>query len=76
MRLAVGFVALSVRLQTKATPVKVPWIRFPSSKTCRDCGAVNAGLTLSDRTWACLCGAEHDRDHNAARNLLAAMHAA
>jgi putative transposase len=49
---------------------------FPSSKTCSACGAINNGLTLSDRTWLCLCGAEHDRDRNAARNLLAAMHAA
>lgn len=49
---------------------------FPSSKTCSACGAINTGLTLSDRTWACLCGAVHDRDHNAAVNLLAAMHTA
>lgn len=49
---------------------------YPSSKTCGDCGAINTGLTLSDRAWACHCGAVHDRDHNAARNLLAAMHAA
>lgn len=49
---------------------------FPSSKTCGDCGAVNQGLTLADRTWVCPCGAEHDRDRNAARNLLTAMHAA
>ena len=48
---------------------------YPSSKTCSACGAVNSGLTLSDRMWLCRCGAEHDRDHNAARNLLAAMHA-
>jgi len=48
---------------------------FPSSKTCSACGAINQGLTLSDRTWVCLCGVEHDRDHNAARNLLTAMHA-
>jgi putative transposase len=48
---------------------------YPSSKTCSSCGAINSGLTLSDRTWICTCGAEHDRDHNAARNLLAAMHA-
>jgi putative transposase len=48
---------------------------YPSSKTCSDCGAVNQGLTLSDRAWVCLCGAEHQRDVNAARNLLAAMHA-
>jgi hypothetical protein len=76
VRLAVGFVALSVRLLTKATPVKVPWIRLPSSKTCGDCGAINTGLTLADRVWVCQCGATHDRDRNAARNLLAAMHAA
>ncbi len=49
---------------------------YPSSKTCSACGAINAGLTLVDRSWTCLCGAEHDRDHNTARNLLAAMHAA
>lgn len=48
---------------------------YPSSKTCSACGVINAGLTLSDRTWICQCGAEHDRDHNAARNLLTAMHA-
>jgi putative transposase len=49
---------------------------FPSSKTCSGCGAVNAALTLSDRVWTCRCGTVHDRDHNAGRNLLAAMHAA
>ncbi len=43
---------------------------FPSSKTCSACGAVNNGLTLSDRAWTCLCGAAHDRDRNAAVNLL------
>jgi putative transposase len=46
---------------------------FPSSRLCGQCGAVNAGLTLSDRTWVCPCGAVHDRDQNAASNLLAAM---
>ncbi len=49
------------------------WIagRFcPSSKTCSVCGHLNAGLTLSDRRWACpACGAEHDRDENAGTNL-------
>ncbi|MET8835104.1 RNA-guided endonuclease TnpB family protein [Micromonospora sp. NPDC004540] len=49
---------------------------YPSSKTCGTCGAINTGLTLSDRTWSCQCGAVHDRDHNAARNLLIAMHTA
>ena len=44
---------------------------FASSKTCGDCGAVNQALALSDRRWACAqCGAVHDRDLNAAKNIL------
>ena len=43
---------------------------FASSKTCHECGAVNKGLTLSDREWTCPhCGAVLDRDRNAAENL-------
>ena len=42
---------------------------FPSSKLCGDCGSINANLTLSDREWTCECGAIHDRDLNAARNI-------
>ena len=43
---------------------------YPSSKTCSDCGAVNSGLTLADRRWACSgCGSIHDRDLNAAFNI-------
>ncbi|MCZ8158408.1 MAG: transposase [Rhizobiaceae bacterium] len=43
---------------------------FPSSKTCGACDHVHAGLTLSDRRWACpACGAQHDRDINAAKNI-------
>ncbi|MEV4571400.1 zinc ribbon domain-containing protein [Nonomuraea sp. NPDC049419] len=30
-------------------------------------------VTLADRVWTCGCGREHDRDVNAARNLLNAM---
>ncbi len=44
---------------------------YPSSKMCSEFGEVNQGLTLADRTWTCACGAEHDRDVNAARNILA-----
>ena len=47
---------------------------YPSTKTCSTCGAVNPALTLNDRAWKCRkCGARHDRDRNAARNLLNAM---
>ncbi len=43
---------------------------FPSSKTCHQCQSIQP-LELSDREWACAsCGAVHDRDHNAAINLL------
>jgi putative transposase len=44
---------------------------FPSSKTCSDCGHVHEGMTLADRVWACpACGEVHDRDVNAAKNIL------
>lgn len=44
---------------------------YPSSKTCSDCGCVNHSLTLSDRRWVCTgCGVIHDRDLNAALNIL------
>jgi putative transposase len=42
---------------------------FPSSKRCGACGLVKADLTLADRDWTCACGAHHDRDVNAARNI-------
>ncbi|MBL1073900.1 transposase [Nocardia sp. 2] len=47
---------------------------FASSKTCRPCGRIHHGLVLADRVWTCAgCGVLHDRDHNAAGNLLDAM---
>ncbi|MCF2533371.1 RNA-guided endonuclease InsQ/TnpB family protein [Yinghuangia soli] len=45
---------------------------FPSSKLCSDCGVVQESMPLCVRTWTCSCGANHDRDVNAARNILAA----
>ncbi len=44
---------------------------FPSSKRCYNCGHINQSLRLSDRTWTCpKCKTTHDRDENAARNIL------
>ena len=43
---------------------------FPSSKTCSVCGAVNGDLQR-EPDWDCSdCGTHHDRNENAARNLL------
>ena len=44
---------------------------YPSSKTCSACGHRLDVLPLSVRSWDCpVCGAHHDRDVNAARNIL------
>lgn len=45
---------------------------FPSSQLCSNCGAQWSGTKdLSVRQWTCpVCGAIHDRDVNAARNIL------
>ncbi|MPY49614.1 RNA-guided endonuclease InsQ/TnpB family protein [Streptomyces acidicola] len=46
---------------------------FPSSKLCSACGSLAEAMPLNVRTWTCgSCGTAHDRDVNAAENLLAA----
>ena len=45
---------------------------FPSSKLCGACGTIREKLPLNVREWTCACGVVHDRDANAARNILAA----
>lgn len=50
-----------------------PW--FPSSKRCGNCGYDVERLPLSVREWKCpSCGRHHDRDVNAAQNILAVGH--
>ncbi|WP_312033856.1 MULTISPECIES: RNA-guided endonuclease TnpB family protein [unclassified Rhodococcus (in: high G+C Gram-positive bacteria)] len=45
---------------------------FPSTKMCSTCGTVGESLPLNVRDWTCIRGSVHDRDHNAAKNILAA----
>lgn len=45
---------------------------YPSSKTCSACGRITDTMPLHVREWECLCGASHDRDVNAAKNIRAA----
>jgi putative transposase len=73
----VGWGEFVRRLEYKAawygrTIVKIDrW--FPSSKTCSACLHILEELTLDMRSWVCPnCGTCHDRDINAAKNILAA----
>ena len=54
------------------TEIKQIGMFVPSSQTCSVCGHKNPGVkNLSVREWTCpKCGAHHDRDINAARNIL------
>ncbi|GHO47625.1 hypothetical protein KSX_57880 [Ktedonospora formicarum] len=46
---------------------------YPSSKRCFACGHVLDALPLEIRRWDCPeCGVHHDRDLNAAKNIVAA----
>lgn len=46
---------------------------YPSSKRCSDCGYTVTKMPLNVRQWTCReCGTLHDRDINAARNILTA----
>ncbi len=72
----VGWSEFTRQLEYKAewygrTLVKIDkW--YPSSKRCFDCGHILDSLPLDVREWTCPeCGVHHDRDINAARNILA-----
>jgi len=44
---------------------------YPSSKTCSKCGYIHKDLKLKERHWQCPnCSTSHDRDYNAALNIL------
>ena len=71
----VGFFKFKTTLQNKSlqNDKKVVLIGryYPSSKTCSQCGYIHKDLKLQDRHWQCHnCGSYHDRDLNAALNIL------
>ena len=62
------FLAYKLAEQGKQLVMIDKW--YPSSKLCHYCKNINMELTLADRTWSCNhCGAEIDRDINAAINI-------
>ncbi|WP_330277236.1 transposase [Lentzea sp. NBC_00516] len=71
-----GWASFTGMLQYKAARYGRVFARIdrfaPTSQTCSECGRIDGPKPLSVRTWTCLCGATHDRDINAARNVLAA----
>lgn len=53
-----------------STVVEIPRF-YPSSKTCSNCSHIIDSLPLKIREWTCpTCGIMHDRDENAAKNIL------
>jgi putative transposase len=50
-------------------PLMVVGRFYPSTKLCSKCRRVNPGIGRSERKWTCSCGAIHDRDLNAAKNI-------
>lgn len=66
----VGWGELRRQLEYKSRVVAVDrW--FPTSKTCSYCGEVSESMPLNVRDWTCDgCGNHHDRDVNAAINIL------
>jgi putative transposase len=71
-----GWASFTAMLQYQAARYGRTFARvdrfFPSTRMCSDCGRVNDKMTLNVRAWDCPCGAAHDRDVNAAKNIKAA----
>ena len=64
-----GFGMLRSMIAYKTTLVKVS--AKNTSKTCHTCGYVNPKVVLGVEKWKCpICSIEHDRDINAAKNIL------
>ncbi|SCF11542.1 putative transposase [Micromonospora purpureochromogenes] len=71
-----GWASFTAMLEYKAARYGRTFARvdrfFPSTRMCSDCGRINDKMALDVRAWDCPCGSTHDRDVNAAINVLAA----
>ncbi|MEV0726306.1 transposase, partial [Micromonospora purpureochromogenes] len=71
-----GWASFTAMLEYKAARYGRTFARvdrfFPSTRMCSDCGRINDRMALNVRAWDCPCGSTHDRDVNAAMNVLAA----
>lgn len=72
----VGWNMLTNFLEYKAARAGKAFVKcdrwYPSSKACSACGAICETMPLDVRSWTCAhCGAHHDRDVNAAKNIRA-----
>jgi putative transposase len=67
-RMFINFVEYKAARAGKAFVKCGRW--FPSSKACSSCGCIKDNMSLDVRSWTCPhCGAVHDRDVNAAKNI-------
>lgn len=78
-----GWAMLKTQLDYKSKGMRVAFVEVNESyttQTCSCCGCISSSSPkcregLRIREWTCAeCGAEHDRDINAAKNILAAGH--
>ncbi|MFC3890014.1 RNA-guided endonuclease InsQ/TnpB family protein [Lentzea rhizosphaerae] len=71
-----GWSSFTGMLEYKATRHGRAFARIdrwlPTSQACSACGRIDGPKPLSVRSWTCPCGVTHDRDINAAKNVLAA----
>jgi putative transposase len=71
-----GWASFTAMLEYKAARYGRTFARvnrfLPSTRMCSDCGRINEKMALNVRSWDCHCGSTHDRDVNAAMNVLAA----
>lgn len=69
-----GWAEFTRQLEYKALWNRKNFVRThrfaPTSKVCSDCGVIQDSMPLSVREWTCECGSTHDRDVNAAKNIL------